>query len=58
MIVSALAVAEATDDVPKPDRMVYGCISHPCNGKEFVCEIVPTSCHNCGGPNIQWLRWE
>lgn len=60
MVISASDVAKATDDGPKPKpataQMVYGCIPHPCNGKEFVCEIPPTSCHNCGGTNIQFLR--
>lgn len=60
MFTEAAAVAEATEDVPKPkrDKMVYGCFGHPCNGKEFLCEFIPTSCHNCGGPSIQFLRWE
>lgn len=60
MVVTMSAVAKASDDGPKPksapSRMVYGCTAHPCNGREFVCEVVPTSCHNCGGTNIQFLR--
>lgn len=61
MLMTEPTAAKATDDGPKPKsapaQMVYGCIPHPCNGNEFVCEIVPTSCHNCGGTHIQFLRF-
>jgi len=61
MLITTPDVAKAADDGPKPKsgptRMVYGCIGHPCNGNEFVCEFVPTNCHNCGGTHIQFLRY-
>lgn len=59
MLITTPGAAKAADDGPKsePTRMVYGCIPHPCNGREFVAEVVPTSCHNCGGTDIQFLRY-
>ncbi len=49
--------AKAADDPKQASKMLYGCNAHPCNGKTFVCEIVPTNCHNCGGTTIEFLRY-
>lgn len=59
MVAEAAEAAEATEDVAKrKPRAIYLCPGHPCNGNTFVCEVTPTSCHNCGGRNIEWLGWD